>query len=76
LRRVTFDMLAARVAKAGEPFRLFFTPDTLNAEFVRVGFRRFEQHGADELNQLYFAGRTDGLKLPSPGLGRMATAWV
>ena len=76
LRRITFDMLAARVAKAGEPFRLLFTPDELDAEFVRAGFRRFAQHGADELNRLYFADRTDGLKLPSPGLGRMATAWV
>ncbi len=76
LRRVVFDALAARVAKAGEPFRLFFTPVELDAEFRRAGFQRFEQRGADELNRLYFAGRTDGLKLPSPGLGRMATAWV
>jgi methyltransferase (TIGR00027 family) len=76
LRRLAFDALAARVMKAGEPFRLFFTPDELDAEFRRAGFGRFEQHGPDELNALYFTGRSDGLKLPSPGLGRMATAWV
>jgi methyltransferase (TIGR00027 family) len=76
LHRVAFDALAARVAKAGEPFRLFFTPDELDAEFRRAGFQRFEQRGAGELNALYFADRADGLKLPSPGLGRMATAWV
>jgi methyltransferase (TIGR00027 family) len=76
LQRMAFDALAARVSKAGEPFRLFFTPDELDAEFRRAGFRRFEQRGSDELNDLYFAERADGLKLPSPGLGRMATAWV
>jgi methyltransferase (TIGR00027 family) len=76
LRRLAFDALAARVAKAGEPFRLFFTPADLNAEFRRAGFRRFEQRGSDELNEMYFAERSDGLKLPSPGLGMLATAWV
>lgn len=76
VQRMAFDALAARVAKAGEPFRLFFTPGELDAEFHRSGFRRFEQRGSDELNELYFSQRADGLKLPSPGLGRMATAWV
>ncbi|MGA7339139.1 MAG: class I SAM-dependent methyltransferase [Terracidiphilus sp.] len=76
LRRMALDALAARVAAAGEPFRLFFTPDELETEFRRAGFHRFVQHGSGELNQLYFAARADGLKLPSPGLGRMASAWV
>jgi methyltransferase (TIGR00027 family) len=76
LRRMAFDALAARVAKAGEPFRLFFTPDDLDAEFRLAGFQRFEHRGPSELNKTYFAGRADGLKLPSPELGRMATAWV
>jgi methyltransferase (TIGR00027 family) len=76
LHRVAFHALARRVAKAGEPFRLLFTPEQLDAEFVRARFRRFEQLGGDELNGLYFAGRADRLKLPTPGLGRLATAWV
>ena len=29
-----------------------------------------------QLNELYFSGRADGLKLPSPGLGKLATAWA
>lgn len=74
--RVVFHALARRVAKAGEPFRLLFTPEQLDAEFVRAGFRRFEQLGGEELNGLYFADRADGLKLPTPGLGRLATVWV
>ena len=76
VHRLTFRALARRVAKAGEPFRLLFTPEQLDQEFVRAGFGRFEQLGAAELNQLYFANRSDGLKLPTPGLGRLATAWV
>ena len=76
LRRLALDALAARVAAAGEPFRLFFTPDELEAEFRRAGFHRWEQLGSDELNRLYFADRADGLKLPSQGLGMMASAWV
>jgi methyltransferase (TIGR00027 family) len=76
LHRMTFRALARRVAKAGEPFRLLFTPEQLDAEFVRAGFSHWEQLGGAELNELYFARRSDGLKLPTPGLGRLATAWV
>ena len=76
LHRITFRALARRVAKAGEPFKLLFTPEELNAEFVRAGFGHSEQLGGAELNELYFSHRSDGLKLPSPGLGRLATAWV
>jgi methyltransferase (TIGR00027 family) len=76
LRRMAFDALATRVAAAGEPFKLFFTPDLLDSELHRAGFHRTEQRDSDWLNQMYFAGRSDGLKLPSPGLGMMATAWV
>ena len=74
--RMAFDRLAARVAAAGEPFRLFFTPQELEDEFRRAGFHRSEQRGSLELNAMYFAGRADGLKLPGQGMGRMATAWV
>jgi methyltransferase (TIGR00027 family) len=76
LSRIAFDALAERVKRAGEPFQLFFTPEELDAEFCRAGFARFEQLDSDEINRRYFAQRTDGLKLPSPGLARLATAWV
>ncbi len=76
LHRMTFRALARRVAKAGEPFQLLFTPEQLDAEFAGAGLNRSEQLGGAELNDLYFAHRSDGLKLPTPGLGRLATAWV
>jgi methyltransferase (TIGR00027 family) len=74
--RVAFDRLAERVAAAGEPFRLFFTPETLDAEFRRAGFHSIEQVDSARLNDLYFNNRSDGLKLSLLGLGMLATAWV
>ena len=74
--RIAFDRLSERVAAAGEPFRLFFTPEDLEAEIRRAGFQRIEQVGSDGLNDLYFQNRADGLKLSPLGLGMLATAWV
>jgi len=76
LRRMVFDRLASRVAAAGEPFRLFFTPQELDSEFRRAGFHAFEQRDSNALNLLYFNGRADNLRLSSEGIGMMATAWV
>jgi methyltransferase (TIGR00027 family) len=74
--RIAFHALAARVAAAGEPFQLFFTPETLQSELRRAGFKRFEQRGSEQLNELYFQGRADGLKLSAVGLAMLVTAWV
>ena len=74
--RIAFDRLSERVAAAGEPFRLFFTPENLEAEFRRAGFRRIEQVDSDRLNDLYFNNRADGLKLSPLGLGMLVTARV
>jgi methyltransferase (TIGR00027 family) len=74
--RTAFDALAGRVAAAGEPFQLFFTPETMAAELEAAGFRRFEQLDSDHLNERYFKGRADGLKLSPVKLGMLVTAWV
>lgn len=74
--RAAFEMLSARVAAAGEPFKLFFTPEDLERELRSAGFATVELVGADDLNRRYFAGRSDGLALPSPGLGMLASARV
>jgi O-methyltransferase involved in polyketide biosynthesis len=74
--RVAFDRLSERVAAAGEPFQLFFTPEELEAELRRAGFKRIEQVDSAELNDLYFNNRADGLKLSPLGLGMLVTAWV
>jgi methyltransferase (TIGR00027 family) len=74
--RIAFDALADRVAAAGEPFQLFFTPDALQTELRSAGFRRFEQLDSEQLNELYFKERADGLRLSTVGLGMLVTAWV
>jgi methyltransferase (TIGR00027 family) len=74
--RTAFDALAKRVADAGEPFQLFFTPEELASEMRKAGFQRFEQLDYDQLNERYFKNRADGLKLSAVGLGMLATAWV
>jgi len=75
-RRIAFEALAARVAAAGEPFRLFFTPENLETELRGAGFHRIEQQDSRQLNELYFQNRSDGLALPLDGPGMVATAWI
>jgi methyltransferase (TIGR00027 family) len=71
-----FDALAGRVAAAGEPFQLFFTPEEMEVELRGAGFQRMEQLDSDQLNEIYFKDRADGLKLSPVKLGMLVTAWV
>jgi methyltransferase (TIGR00027 family) len=68
--------LSARVALAGEPFRLFFRSEQIDNELHSAGFQTIEQLDSMQTNERYFTGRTDGLHLPEEGLGKLATAWV
>jgi methyltransferase (TIGR00027 family) len=47
---------------AGTPFITFYTPDEMTALALQAGFRGAWHVSADELNDRYFAGRTDGLR--------------
>lgn len=73
--RWAFDSLARRVASAGEPFQLFFDPAELVNEVRRLGFRKVEDLGADQLNERYFSGRADKLQVGGK-LGRIISANV
>jgi methyltransferase (TIGR00027 family) len=75
-RRKAFEALGARVAAAGEPFQLSFTPEKLDSELRNAGFHSIEFADSERLNALYFDNRSDGFKLPPEGLGMMAVAWV
>lgn len=75
VEQLMLDSLAARVAQAGEPFQLFFTPETLAEELPRYELAVMEDLGGSELNARYFAGRTDGLGLRGSG-GRLCHAEV
>ena len=71
--RFVLDALAARVAAAGEPFRLFFEPEQLAAQLRHIGFNHIEDLGSAEINRRYFSRRADGLELKS-NLGRLLYA--
>ncbi len=61
------DALSARVAAAGEPFKLFLDPKVLAIRLKTTGFGDVEDLGAQELNARYFHDRADGLRLMGTG---------
>jgi methyltransferase (TIGR00027 family) len=50
---------------SGTPFISFFTPTQMRTLASEAGFREVQHVSAATLTQRYFAGRTDGLRLPS-----------
>jgi methyltransferase (TIGR00027 family) len=71
--QLMLDSLSARVAMAGEPFRLFFTPEQLAKELDWLGLRVVEDLDGEALTERYFAGRKDRLML-SGKAGRVCVA--
>jgi methyltransferase (TIGR00027 family) len=71
--QLAHDSLASRVALAGEPFQLWFTPPEVAYELEE--FRAIEDIGSVEINERYFQNRRDQLQLRGSG-GRFLTAWL
>ena len=69
------DALSERVARAGEPFRLFFDPEKLAADLKQLGYREIEDVPSAEMNRRYFANREDGLRVRG-NVGRLLIARV
>jgi methyltransferase (TIGR00027 family) len=67
------DAFAARVAQAGEPFELHFTPKEAAAELA--AFFNIEDLGSADLNSLYFDNRSDNLRAHGQS-GRIVSAWL
>lgn len=63
VEQLMLDSLSARVAQAGEPFQLFFTPAQLAEELEWLAMRVVEDFDSAKLTARYFAGRNDGLGL-------------
>ena len=63
VEQLMLDSLSARVALAGEPFQLFFTPAQLAEELEWLGLRVVEDLDSTALTARYLAGRKDGLLL-------------
>lgn len=75
LGRLAFDRLASRVAAAGEPFQLFFQPESLAVQLRGMGFQSVEDLGAEEINSRYFSDRSDKLRIRGR-LGRFMSASI
>jgi methyltransferase (TIGR00027 family) len=71
--QLAFDSLASRVQLSGEDFRLFFTPHKVAAELA--SFFDVDDIGSPELNERYFANRTDTLRTMGSA-ARIASAWL
>jgi methyltransferase (TIGR00027 family) len=71
--QLVHDALARRVARAGEPFRTFFSSEKLREDLEAMGFHSIENLGAAEINARYFNSRNDGLRVPGL-LGRFLSA--
>jgi methyltransferase (TIGR00027 family) len=67
IQQLALDALAARVARAGEPFQLFFDPAALVRDLASLGFGHIEDLAGEEINARYFAGRSDGLAVSGGG---------
>jgi methyltransferase (TIGR00027 family) len=67
IQQLALDALAARVARAGEPFQLFFDPNALAGDLRRLGFGNIEDLNCDQINARYFAGHADGLAVSGGG---------
>ena len=66
-QQLALDALAARVARAGEPFQLFFQPAVLTRDLAASGFGNIEDLNGDQINARYFAQRSDGLAVSGGG---------
>lgn len=75
VEQLMHDSLAARVAQAGEPFQLFFTPEALRRELLPLGLEVVQDFGRDALNEHYFRDRADGLHIRGSA-GRLCHARV
>jgi methyltransferase (TIGR00027 family) len=73
IEQIALDTLVERVARAGEPFRLFFDPAELVSVLREIGFREIEDLGPAEINGRYFGNRLDGIKIIS-GMARLLAA--
>lgn len=73
--RAALDALASRVARAGEPFRMFIDPEALRRMLKAAGFGVVEDLGPEAIDAMYFGGRSDGLRVTA-GLAHLVHARV
>lgn len=72
LSRALVWLLMRRLARAGEPFRSYYDPESLARNLASMGFTNLTDYGREALNARYFSGRSDGLRVGA--LGRVMVA--
>ncbi len=72
-QRVVREAAARNAAAIGEPFVTFLDPLKLEADLRQMGFGRIDDCGFAEINQRYFEGRSDQLRV-GPGGRRLVGA--
>ncbi len=65
-QRAVLDGVRRNVAARGEPMRSSFRPEEFVALLSSHGFDVVEHLTEHDLNDRYFAGRTDGFRVPVP----------
>ena len=73
--QLAMDALASRVARAGEPFRLFLDPRALERMLRAAGFSEVEDLGPAEIDARYLADRPDGLRV-NAGFAHLVNARI
>lgn len=68
-----FDLLAVRVARAGEPFRLFLDPAQLETDLTALGFRRIENLDIATVSARWLPNEESR---PHGRSGRLLCAWL
>lgn len=73
--RMAFEFLADRVARAGEPFRLFFDPEPLHAELQALGFSNIEDLDSATIRARWLGADSQDQRLHGRA-GHLLCAWV
>jgi methyltransferase (TIGR00027 family) len=74
LERRSQEAATERVASMGEPFKIFFTPEQMEAQLTGLGFTGLEDLGSQDINARYFTHRADGLGL-NHWIAHLVSAW-
>lgn len=75
VEETAMDALASRFAGYGESLQLLVDSGALDRLLRSAGFHEVEDLGPAEIDDCYFRGRTDGLRVP-PGLAHLVSARV
>jgi len=73
--RLGFDYLSSRVRRAGEPFRLFFTPAQIAAELTAAGYKTIEDLAPAAITARYFSNRGDSMAVRGE-MGHLLCGWL